>query len=202
MIPDVQERKAHSGTWLKLTARSTILTAISIPLAVVVTGNSYGSAVLTKSLIDRVSLAAAGLQASSNAHGLIEAAREGNVQRIEELLERDLDVDAQDGNGVTALMVASRYGHSGAVTGLLNHGADVNAQANNGWTALMWATALGERGRRRIQRLRGGDEDLVGPAQEGRGAGDPDTWTAPWTVNLPMQRNELPMFEYACHEGN
>ncbi len=31
---------------------------------------------------------------------------------------------------------------------------------------------------------------------------DPDTWTAPWTVNLPMQRNELPMFEYACHEGN
>ena len=31
---------------------------------------------------------------------------------------------------------------------------------------------------------------------------DPDTWDAPWTVNLPMQRNELPMFEYACHEGN
>jgi hypothetical protein len=31
---------------------------------------------------------------------------------------------------------------------------------------------------------------------------DPDTWTAPWTVNLPMQRNELPVFEYACHEGN
>ncbi len=31
---------------------------------------------------------------------------------------------------------------------------------------------------------------------------DPATWTAPWTANLPMQRNELPMFEYACHEGN
>ena len=31
---------------------------------------------------------------------------------------------------------------------------------------------------------------------------DPDTWTEPWTVNLPMTRNELPMFEYACHEGN
>ena len=31
---------------------------------------------------------------------------------------------------------------------------------------------------------------------------DPGTWTAPWTVNLPMQRNELAMFEYACHEGN
>ena len=31
---------------------------------------------------------------------------------------------------------------------------------------------------------------------------DPGTWDAPWTVNLPMRRNELPMFEYACHEGN
>ena len=31
---------------------------------------------------------------------------------------------------------------------------------------------------------------------------DPDTWTEPWTVNLPMTRNDLPMFEYACHEGN
>ena len=31
---------------------------------------------------------------------------------------------------------------------------------------------------------------------------DPETWTSPWTANLPMVRNDLPMFEYACHEGN
>ncbi len=31
---------------------------------------------------------------------------------------------------------------------------------------------------------------------------DPDTWEAKWTVNLPMVRNDLPVFEYACHEGN
>ena len=31
---------------------------------------------------------------------------------------------------------------------------------------------------------------------------DPNTWTELWTVNLPMTLNELPMFEYACHEGN
>ena len=31
---------------------------------------------------------------------------------------------------------------------------------------------------------------------------DPGTWVEPWTVNLPMTRNDLPMFEYACHEGN
>ena len=31
---------------------------------------------------------------------------------------------------------------------------------------------------------------------------DPETWAAEWTVNQPMRRNDLPMFEYACHEGN
>ena len=31
---------------------------------------------------------------------------------------------------------------------------------------------------------------------------DPGTWTAPWTVNLPMAKSDLPLFEYACHEGN
>ena len=31
---------------------------------------------------------------------------------------------------------------------------------------------------------------------------DPETGTAPWTVNLPMRLNPEAMFEYACHEGN
>ena len=31
---------------------------------------------------------------------------------------------------------------------------------------------------------------------------DPATWTAPWTAMFPMRRAELPMYEYACHEGN
>ena len=31
---------------------------------------------------------------------------------------------------------------------------------------------------------------------------DPTTWTEPWTVELPMRRSSLPIFEYACHEGN
>ena len=25
---------------------------------------------------------------------------------------------------------------------------------------------------------------------------------APWTARIPMKWTELPMFEYACHEGN
>ena len=31
---------------------------------------------------------------------------------------------------------------------------------------------------------------------------DPNTWTRPWTVQLPMTMSAEPMYEYACHEGN
>ena len=31
---------------------------------------------------------------------------------------------------------------------------------------------------------------------------DPTTWTQPWTVELPMRLSDLPIYEYACHEGN
>ena len=32
---------------------------------------------------------------------------------------------------------------------------------------------------------------------------DPKTWTRPWTILLPLKRdNSYGMFEYACHEGN
>jgi hypothetical protein len=31
---------------------------------------------------------------------------------------------------------------------------------------------------------------------------DPDTWTAPWTAQLPLRRSADRLFEYACHEGN
>jgi hypothetical protein len=32
---------------------------------------------------------------------------------------------------------------------------------------------------------------------------DPQTWTTPWTLLLPLQRDDdYGMFEYACHEGN
>ncbi len=31
---------------------------------------------------------------------------------------------------------------------------------------------------------------------------DPETWTSPWTVSIPLLRTDVPMYEYACHEGN
>ena len=31
---------------------------------------------------------------------------------------------------------------------------------------------------------------------------DPTTWTRPWTARIPLNRNDGPLYEYACHEGN
>ncbi|MDP6581283.1 MAG: hypothetical protein QF681_11555 [Vicinamibacterales bacterium] len=31
---------------------------------------------------------------------------------------------------------------------------------------------------------------------------DPETWMSPWTASMPMRRTDVPLFEYACHEGN
>ena len=31
---------------------------------------------------------------------------------------------------------------------------------------------------------------------------DPTVYTKPWTIEIPMDKTEGPIFEYACHEGN
>ena len=30
----------------------------------------------------------------------------------------------------------------------------------------------------------------------------PNTWSRPWAYRIPMRANDMPIFEYACHEGN
>ena len=31
---------------------------------------------------------------------------------------------------------------------------------------------------------------------------DPNAWDRSWTYRIPMTKNDQPIFEYACHEGN
>jgi hypothetical protein len=31
---------------------------------------------------------------------------------------------------------------------------------------------------------------------------DPNTWTRPWSAEIPMLPTKGPLYEYACHEGN
>jgi hypothetical protein len=31
---------------------------------------------------------------------------------------------------------------------------------------------------------------------------DPLTWDQPWSARMPIRRTDMPLYEYACHEGN
>lgn len=80
---------------------------------------------------------------------LIEAARHGEAQRVEKLLEQGADIRAHDSKGETVLhAVFSRRNWRldlGLVMLLLQRGADLKAQDQRGWTPLH---AAAERGRR------------------------------------------------------
>ena len=31
---------------------------------------------------------------------------------------------------------------------------------------------------------------------------DPTVYSQPWTIEIPMERSDSPVYEYACNEGN
>lgn len=71
---------------------------------------------------------------------LIEAAAEGNLEEVRELIEKKADVNAMDKTeGQTALIAAAKFGRADIVKALLKAGAKVDgADELNGATALMW----------------------------------------------------------------
>ena len=78
---------------------------------------------------------------------LLGAARDGNIQRVEEILgSDDTDVDDTDQDGATPLILASISGHLPIVQLLISLGANLNHQDRvNGWTSLMQATFYGHK---------------------------------------------------------
>lgn len=73
----------------------------------------------------------------------IQAGAYGKVEIIREFLAQDMDVDARDIGGRTALMHAAAYPDPEGAKILLAAGADLNAQDDLGGTALMMASHLG-----------------------------------------------------------
>lgn len=63
---------------------------------------------------------------------LIDATRNGDIQRVQELLENGANPNIQNRNGRTALMVAIAWGYTDIVLLLLEKGADPNISANSG----------------------------------------------------------------------
>ncbi len=83
------------------------------------------------------------LQATGIDQELIGVARMGNIQKVQALIKKGADINAQDWGRVTVLMWAIICKHKDIVALLLNAGANIDAKDINGWTALMWAVLDG-----------------------------------------------------------
>ena len=77
---------------------------------------------------------------------LLEAARDGKVNELEEILKLEMvGVDIANDHGWTALIFAASSGQNGPVKALLKRGASVGHKENDGWTALMFSAYVGHR---------------------------------------------------------
>lgn len=105
-------------------------------------------AIIRLSVISALALTAASAQQTSNGSEQLQSAvskghrlgaEDRGVTAVEELLDRGLDVNAQDSVGWTALMMASLEGLPKVVRTLLQRGADANVRSQKGETALIIA---------------------------------------------------------------
>lgn len=71
------------------------------------------------------------------------AARDGNLERVRQLVQEGASLDAVDARGWTALSRAANRGHTEVVRFLAVIGAAVNAVASDGWTPVMRAARGG-----------------------------------------------------------
>jgi uncharacterized protein len=83
-----------------------------------------------------------------------------NKARVEKLLARGADVNAQDADGDTALHGAAQTGNVEIIRMLLDKGANPNAQNRSGGTPLMWSAVYGHDDAARLLLSRGADTSL------------------------------------------
>ena len=84
--------------------------------------------------------------AAALSNPLFEAAELGEIDKIKDLLDQGVPIDARDDDGWTALMKATYEGHRYIVEELIARGASVDTQENAGWTSLMMAAQFGYHG--------------------------------------------------------
>jgi len=70
---------------------------------------------------------------------LIDAAAEGDTERVDGLLKKGANIEVRARDDWTALSIAAREGHYETVKLLLNKGAKVNAKEGGGHPPLFWA---------------------------------------------------------------
>uniref|UniRef100_A0A5K3F636 ANK_REP_REGION domain-containing protein n=1 Tax=Mesocestoides corti TaxID=53468 RepID=A0A5K3F636_MESCO len=85
---------------------------------------------------------AIGSHAETN-QSFLRAARSGNIGKITEFLNTNVEINAVSSNGLNALHLASKEGHLAVVRLLLDHHAAIDAKTNRGNTALHIASLAG-----------------------------------------------------------
>ena len=71
------------------------------------------------------------------------AASDGKIASLRFLLERRVDINAQDANGCTPLVIAVQHNQLDCVVYLIKNGADTTLRDENGDSALHWAAYKG-----------------------------------------------------------
>ncbi|HVN98020.1 MAG TPA: ankyrin repeat domain-containing protein [Syntrophorhabdaceae bacterium] len=77
------------------------------------------------------------IEAPIHPSDLVSAARGGNIETVNMLLAKGLDVNVKDGKGYPIIILAAMNGHTETVKVLLDKGANINARGDHNSTALM-----------------------------------------------------------------
>lgn len=129
---------------------------------------------------------------------LCQAARDGDLARVEALLAEGVDVDADNADGNTALIQSTS--HLDCLKALLSAGADVDAQGRKGMTALMVAASNGNLDA--VERLleAGADEGLedeAGRTYENHAEGEVREW-----LQQEAREEDVERLDQTLPEGN
>jgi ankyrin repeat protein len=95
------------------------------------------------------------------AEELWRVAETGDVDALDQIFLRRVDVNARNKHGMTALMRAAYHGHERMVRTLLQHGADPNLSRNDKFTALALAAFFGHTGTVRILIEHGAKREII-----------------------------------------
>jgi hypothetical protein len=104
-----------------------------------------GSVVMPDSTVIQAAASTGGSD-TAKLSGIHEAAFEGHVNTVRELLKEGADVNSRGPGGLTPLHMAAMGGHRQTSEVLLDNGADINAHDDKGRTAAQLAQAHGHNG--------------------------------------------------------